>query len=232
MPTHEKELLMIRDLRRADRPRERLIRQGATSLSNQELIAILLRTGTKEQSVFHLSNELLKQFGMIQQLRHVTIEELMSVKGIGEAKAVQILAAIELGRRVLSKQEEERYTIRSPKDAASYMMTELSGLEQEHFVALFLNVKNEILHKQTIFIGGLNSSIVHPRELFKEAVKRAAASIIVMHNHPSGIPDPSPEDIEVTKRLVDAGRIIGIEVIDHIIIGNFNFVSLKEKGYM
>lgn len=176
--------------------------------------------------------ELLKTLETIQSFRDVTLEELMSIRGIGEAKAVHILAAVELGRRVYSASSEERYKIRSPKDAAAYVMTDLSGLQQEHFVALFLNVKNEVLHRQTIFIGGLNTSIVHPRELFKEAVRRSAASVIVMHNHPSGNPTPSEEDVLVTKRLVKAGEILGIQLLDHIIIGEYNFVSLKEKGYI
>src|SRR5690606_9894636 len=156
----------------------------------------------------------------LHELKHATLEEIISIKGIGEAKAVQLLAAIELGRRLSQKQVDSRFTIRSPKDAADYLIPEMSSLRQEHFVVLFLNVKNQILHKQTIFIGSLNSSIVHPREIFREAVKRSAASIICAHNHPSGVPTPSPEDIEVTKRLLEAGFIIGIELIDHVIIGD------------
>ncbi|QTD43256.1 DNA repair protein RadC [Sporosarcina sp. Te-1] len=223
---------MIRDVHVSDRPRERLIRQGASSLSNQELIAILLRTGTKEESVLMLANRILKSFDKIQDLRDATIEEMMAVKGVGQAKAVQILAAVEIGKRLYQKHTEGKYTIRSPEDAAAYLMTDMASLQQEHFVALFLNVKNEVLHKQTVFIGSLNSSIVHPREIFREAVKRSAASIIVAHNHPSGHPTPSPEDIEVTKRLVEAGSIVGIELLDHVIIGDHRFISLKEKGYM
>ncbi|MER2089829.1 MAG: DNA repair protein RadC [Sporosarcina sp.] len=223
---------MIRDVHIADRPRERLIRQGADSLSNQELIAILLRTGTKQESVLVLANRILSSFDKIQDLKYATIEEMMQVKGVGKAKAVQLLAAAEIGKRLYRKHSEGRYTIRSPEDAAAYLMTDMSSLNQEHFVVLFLNVKNEVLHKQTIFIGSLNSSIVHPREIFREAVKRSAASIIAAHNHPSGNPSPSPEDIEVTKRLIEAGSIMGIEVIDHIIIGDHKFLSLKEKGYM
>lgn len=224
--------MMIRDVHIADRPRERLIRQGAASLSNQELIAILLRTGTKEESVLVLANRILSSFDKIQDMQYATIEEMMSVKGVGQAKAVQLLAAAEIGKRMYRKHSEGRYTIRSPEDAASYLMTDMSSLSQEHFVVLFLNVKNEVLHKQTIFIGSLNSSIVHPRDIFREAVKRSAASIIAAHNHPSGNPSPSPEDIEVTKRLVEAGSIMGIEVLDHVIIGDHQFLSLKEKGYM
>ncbi|MFF2755055.1 DNA repair protein RadC [Psychrobacillus sp. NPDC058041] len=224
--------LMIKDVHLADRPRERLVRQGAESLSNQELIAILLRTGTKQESVLHLANRVLSFFEQIQELKNATIEEIMSVKGIGEAKAVQLLAAVELGRRLSQQQTDNKFTIRSPQDAATYLMPDMTFLKQEHFVALFLNVKNQILHKQTIFIGSLNASIVHPREIFREAVKRSAASIICAHNHPSGNPAPSPEDIDVTKRLYEAGQLMGIELLDHVIIGDHQFISLKEKGYM
>lgn len=224
--------LMIRDVHIADRPRERLIRQGAESLSNQELLAILLRTGTKQESVLHLANRVLGFFEQIQELKNATMEEMMTVKGIGQAKAVQLLAAVELGKRLSQQKTNEKYTIRSPKDAATYLMPEMASLTQEHFVTLFLNVKNQILHKQTIFIGSLNASIVHPREIFREAVKRSAASIICAHNHPSGNPSPSTEDIDVTKRLMEAGRLMGIELLDHVIIGDHQFISLKEKGYM
>ncbi|SOC02566.1 DNA replication and repair protein RadC [Ureibacillus xyleni] len=179
--------LMIRDVHVDDRPRERLINQGAQSLSNQELIAILLRTGTKQESVLTLANRVLNYFEKLHGLKHATLEEIVSIKGIGEAKAVQLLAAIELGRRLAQKQVDSRFTIRSPQDAATFLMPEMSSLHQEHFVVLFLNVKNQVLHKQTIFIGSLNSSIVHPREIYREAVKRSAASIICAHNHPSGV---------------------------------------------
>lgn len=205
--------LMIRDVHEADRPRERLIRQGAASLSNQELIAILLRTGTKQESVLHLANRVLTYFEQLHELKTATIEEMTAVKGIGEAKGVQILAAIELGRRLSQQQTDGKFTVRSPKDAATYLMADMTSLKQENFVVLFMNVKNQVLHRQTIFIGSLNASIVHPREIFREAVKRSAASIICAHNHPSGNPAPSPEDIEVTKRLQDAGQIMGIEVL-------------------
>lgn len=224
--------LMIRDVHVSDRPRERLVRQGASSLSNQELIAILLRTGTKQESVLHLANRVLNYFEQIQELKNASIEEITAVKGIGQAKAVQLLAAVELGKRLSQQKTDEKFTIRSPKDAATYLMQDMTSLNQEHFVTLFLNVKNQILHKQTIFIGSLNASIVHPREIFREAVKRSAASIICAHNHPSGNPSPSTEDIDVTKRLYEAGLLMGIELLDHVIIGDHQFISLKEKGYM
>nr|WP_328797287.1 DNA repair protein RadC [Lysinibacillus sphaericus] len=223
--------LMLRYVHLEDRPRERLMRQGAESLSNQELIAILLRTGTKEESVLVLANRVLTVFERLHYLKHATIEEMVAIKGIGEVKAIQLLAAIELGRRLAQKQNDEKFTIRSPQDAAAYLMPDMTSLNQEHFVVLFLNIKNQIIHRQTIFIGSLNASIVHPREIFREAVKRSAASIICAHNHPSGVPTPSEEDIEVTKRIEEAGYIMGIELIDHVIIGDHQFISLKEKGY-
>ncbi|SDO95956.1 DNA replication and repair protein RadC [Litchfieldia salsa] len=224
--------LMIRDFPIDERPRERLLSEGPESLSNHELLAIILRTGTKEESVLQLSNRLLNQFEGLRLLKEATVEEITSIKGIGPAKAIQIMASVELGRRIGRLQYEDRYVIRSPEDGANYLMEEMRFLTQEHFVCLYLNTKNQVLAKQTIFIGSLNASIVHPREVFKEAFKRSAASIIALHNHPSGDPTPSREDIDVTKRLVECGKIIGIEVLDHIIIGEHKYVSLKEKGYL
>lgn len=223
--------LKIHDVLEVDRPRERLIRQGAKSLSNQELIAILLGTGTKKESVLTVANRVLINFEKLHNLKHATLEEIMDIKGIGEAKAVLLLAAIELGRRLATKDLEERFTIRSPEDAATFLMQDMTSLQQEHFVCLFLNVKNQVLHKQTIFVGSLNASIVHPREIFREAVKRSAASIICAHNHPSGVPTPSPEDVDVTTRLYEAGKIVGVDLLDHVIIGDHQFISMKEKGY-
>lgn len=175
--------IKIRDVHESDRPRERLLRQGAASLSNQELLAILLRSGTKEESVLALANRILLHFEKLHALREATIEEMTTIKGVGEVKAIQILAAIELGKRLAQRELQERYTIRSPEDAANYLMQEMTSLQQEHFVVLFLNTKNQVLHKKTIFIGSLNASIVHPREIFREAVKRSAATIICAHNH-------------------------------------------------
>lgn len=222
----------MREVHASDRPRERFIRQGAESLSNQELLAILIRTGTKNESALTLANRILIQFEKLHGLKQATLEELTEIKGMGQAKAIQLLAAIELGKRLAQKELDSKFTIRSPEDAANFLMPELEPLQQEHFVALYLNVKNQILHKQTIFVGSLNASIVHPRELFRVAIRRAAASIIVAHNHPSGNPTPSPEDIEVTKRLIEAGHILGVDLLDHLIIGDHQFISLKEKGYI
>ena len=224
--------LMIRDFPQDERPRERFIQNGPESLSNHELIAILLRTGTKDESVLELSNRLLTNFEGLRLLKTATLEEMTEIKGIGQAKAIQILAAVEIGRRIANLNYTDRYVIRSPEDGANYVMNDMRFLSQEHFVCLYLNTKNQVLHKQTIFIGSLNASIVHPREVFREALKRSAASIICLHNHPSGDPAPSREDIEVTKRLVECGKMIGIDVLDHLIIGENKFVSLKEKGYL
>ncbi|WP_413065983.1 RadC family protein [Siminovitchia sp. 179-K 8D1 HS] len=223
---------MIKDFPVEDRPRERLIHHGPASLSNQELLAILLRTGTKSESVLQLANRLLTQFDGLLWLKEAALEEIMGIKGIGQAKAVQIAAAVELGRRISNLSYDDRYVIRSPEDGANYVMNDMRFLTQEHFVCLYLNTKNQVLHRQTIFIGSLNASIVHPREVFKEAFRRSAASIICLHNHPSGDPSPSREDIEVTKRLVECGKIIGIEILDHLIIGDNQYVSMKEKGLM
>ncbi|MBU8770203.1 MULTISPECIES: DNA repair protein RadC [Cytobacillus] len=224
--------LLIKDFPQDERPRERFVLNGPQSLSNHELIAILLRTGTKDESVLQLANRLLTHFEGLRLLKDASLDEITAIKGIGSAKAIQLLAAVEIGRRISTLTYDDRYTIRSPEDGANYVMHDMRFLSQEHFVCLYLNTKNQVLHKQTIFIGSLNASIVHPREVFKEAFRRSAASIICIHNHPSGDPTPSREDIEVTKRLAESGKIIGIEVLDHLIIGENKFVSLKEKGYL
>lgn len=224
--------LLIRDFPHDERPRERLLSEGSSNLSNQELLAILLRTGTKRESVLQLSNRLLNHFEGLRLLKDASVEEITAINGIGKVKAVQIMASIELGRRIGRLQYEDRYVIRSPEDGAKYVMDDMRFLSQEHFVCLYLNTKNQVLHRQTIFIGSLNASIVHPREVYKEAFRRSAASIICIHNHPSGDPAPSREDIEVTKRLVECGKILGIELLDHLIIGEHKYVSLKEKGYV
>lgn len=228
----QKESLMIRDFPKDERPRERFIQNGPESLSNHELVALMLRTGTKDESVLQLANRLLTHFEGLRLLKDATLNEITSIKGIGMAKAVHLLASVELGRRISNLNYDDRYVIRSPEDGAKYMMNDMRFLTQEHFVALYLNTKNQVLHKQTIFIGSLNASIVHPREVFKQAIRRSAASVICLHNHPSGDPSPSQEDIEVTKRLAECGKIIGIELLDHLIIGENKFVSLKEKGYL
>ncbi|KAB8134771.1 JAB domain-containing protein [Gracilibacillus oryzae] len=225
-------MVRMKEVPKRDRPRERLVEFGPNHLSNQELLAILFGTGNRQENVYQLAERVLRHFEGLGQLREVTIEELTGLKGIGQAKGVILLAAIELGKRIHMYQEKDRYIIRSPDDGANFLMEEMCQLKQEHFVVIFLNTKNQVIHRQTIFIGSLNASIVHPREVFREAVKRSAASIICAHNHPSGDPSPSQEDIHVTKRLVESGKVIGIDLLDHLIIGDHRFISLKEKGYL
>lgn len=179
--------VMIKNVPKEDRPRERAIRLGISHLTNQEVLAIILGTGSKDESVMTLASRVLMHFEGFKLLQDATIEELTSIKGIGEAKGVQVLAALELGKRASQFRPAEQYVIRSPDDGANFIMEDMRTLKQEHFVALFLNTKNQVIHRETLFIGSLNSSIVHPRELFREAVKRSAASVIVAHNHPSGV---------------------------------------------
>jgi len=179
-----------------------------------------------------LSQRLLHHFHGLRMLNEATVKELMNINGIGEAKAVEVLAAIELGKRVNQLQTPVRAAIHSPEAGAELVMDEMRFLSQEHFVCLYLNTKNQVLKRKTVFIGSLNASIVHPREVFKEAFRYSAASVICFHNHPSGDPNPSREDIAITQRLVECGQMLGIEVLDHIVIGDQKFISLKEKGYV
>lgn len=222
----------LRDVPFEDRPRERMMQYGAEALSHAELLAILLRTGTKQQSAVHLAGTVLKECGSLRNLMDMSIEELTSIRGIGPAKALQLRAGIELGRRLSKSQPGDVVVVRSPRDAADYIMDELRYLKKEHFICLFLNTKNHIIAKETLSIGTLNASLVHPREVFRAAIKLSSASIICAHNHPSGDPAPSPEDVSLTKRLAEAGQLVGIEVLDHLVIGDGRFVSLKEQGYL
>lgn len=224
--------LMIRDVPLEERPRERMKLYGAENLSNTELLAILLRTGVRGQSVIRIAEQILQKAGSLKELLEMKLEELSAIKGVGEAKAIQIKAGLELGRRLSRQTLLDRPKISSPKDVADLMMDSLRYLHQEHFIVLFLNTKNQVIGQETIFIGTLNSSLVHPREVFREGIRISAASIILVHNHPSGDPQPSKEDRDVTQRLVECGRLLGIEVLDHIIIGDGIYVSLKEKGFM
>ncbi|CAM3533935.1 MULTISPECIES: DNA repair protein RadC [Brevibacillus] len=215
-----------------DRPRERLLREGAIHLSDTELLAILLRTGREQESAYQLASRLLSTFGDLHGLAQAAHSELTELKGIGQVKAIELHAAFELGRRLRNAPRQARTTIRLPRDVADLMIPELAHLTQEHFVCLFLNTKNHVIGKQTIFVGSLDSSIVHPREVFKEAIRRSSASVICLHNHPSGDPTPSREDIAITRTLCEAGELVGISLLDHVIIGDGKYISLKEQGYM
>lgn len=223
---------MLRDLPREERPRERMMRSGAEALSHAELLAILLVTGTRKESALTVAQRILGQTDGLRRLVDMGIEELIGINGIGPAKAVQLKAAIELGRRMAASRVGDRVVIRSPRDAAELLAEQLRYLQKEHFVCLFLNTKNQVIAQETLSIGSLNASIVHPREVFRAAIKYGSASIVCAHNHPSGDPAPSPEDIAITKRLVESGRIVGIDVLDHIVVGDGHFVSLKEQGMM
>lgn len=220
----------IKDLPVEMRPREKMQSQGPEALSDGELLAILIRVGGRSESALDLANRLLAQPQGLRFLVEATIEELSRIKGIGLAKASQIKAAVELGRRISLDRGEIRPVIRSPEDVAALLMEKMRFLDREHFQVLTLNTKNQVLGIETAFIGSLNSSIVHPREIFKEAIRRSAAALILVHNHPSGDPNPSPEDLAVTRRLQEAGQLLGIEVLDHVIIGDQRFYSLKQQG--
>jgi DNA repair protein RadC len=215
-----------------ERPRERMYAQGAEVLSNAELLAILMRTGTKHVSVVQLAQQVLQATNGLHGLVESTVAELTAIRGLGTAKALQIKAGIELGRRLAKTSRDELFTVRSPEDAAMYLMEDLRYLQKEQFVCLFLNTKNQIICQETLSVGSLNASIVHPREVFRAAIRHGSATLICAHNHPSGDPTPSPEDLNITRRLKEVGELIGIPLMDHIVIGERKFVSLKQRGFM
>jgi len=221
---------MLKDLPAQERPRERLLQYGPEYLSNRELLAIILQTGTKDQSVFDLVDQLLAHFGSLPNLASATYEEMAIIKGIGPAKAAQVLAAFELAKRLNSTSLGVREVIQCPKDAATLVMDEMRLLDREHFVILMLNTKHAVIAKKVVSIGHLSASLVHPRELFKDVIKKSSAAIILIHNHPSGDPTPSEDDIKITKRLCEAGKLLGITVLDHLIVGDQRYVSLREQG--
>jgi len=220
----------IKDMPVGERPRERLQHYGAGALSTAELIAILLRSGVAGESVLHLAERLLARYGGLTGLAQASFAELCQEKGIGPAKVTQIKAALELGRRLLVASPQERPQVRSPADAANLLMLEMSLLAQEQMRVILLDSKNRVLAIPTIYQGSLNTSLIRVGELFREAIRQNCAAIIVVHNHPSGDPTPSPEDVLVTKQIVEAGKLLDIEVLDHLVIGRQRYVSLKERG--
>lgn len=230
MSGKEKRHLTVKELPEEMRPRERLFEQGATGLSDVELIAIVIRTGTRDQTSLQLAGQLLEEFGSLGKMSYASLEELSEFQGIGRAKAAQLIACVELGKRVFKAGLDVRRPITSPEQLASLLMLQTRDLDREHFKAVILNTKNHVLKIVDISIGSLNSSIVHPRELFKMVLKHSGAALIVAHNHPSGDPEPSSEDMRLTKRLSEAGKILGIDLLDHLILGDGRFVSLKERG--
>ncbi|OEK70301.1 hypothetical protein AST00_00740 [Staphylococcus equorum] len=223
--------MRINELADNQKPRERLLSYGASHLSHAELLAILINTGRKGSSSLDIANELLKTVDNLKELKRLSISDLNKIKGVGLYKALILKAAFELGERMHSGSVDDKIQISNPKDVADFMMGKMEHLTQEKFIALFLNSKNVIIKQKTIFIGTLNSSIVHPREIFSEAVKCASNAIIVLHNHPSGDVTPSTEDIKTTERLKECGQVLGIDLLDHIIIGDHTYLSMVEEGY-
>lgn len=220
----------IQCLPEADRPRERLLRHGPESMTTAELIAILLGSGMKGMPVLMLAQEIITRFGDIQSLSEATIEELCTIKGLGPAKALQLKAAISLGLRVARKTPTNKFRIEHPIHAYNLVKDELEKEHRELFVVILQDTKGCVINHQVVAIGTLSNALVHPREVFYPAIRHNAASIILVHNHPSGDPTPSKQDFEVTQALVEVGRLMGIPVNDHLIIGNQRYISLRQSG--
>jgi DNA repair protein RadC len=217
----------IRDLPSADRPRERLRDAGAAALSNQELLAILLRTGTAKESALALASRLLAQYGGVLGLARAGFPELRAEHGLGEAKAAQVQAALELGKRLSAAQPEERPLVRTPQDVANLLQAEMGLLDQEELRVVLLNSRNQVLAIPAVYRGSVHTAVVRVGEVFREALRHNAPGIIVVHNHPSGDPAPSPEDIKMTTKVIEAGNLLDVEVVDHIVLAQGRFESLK-----
>ncbi len=226
--------IMVRDLPPEERPREKLLAYGPSGLSNAELLAILLRSGTRKKSVLRIAEEILariKEQGLVGMV-HISVAELAKIDGVGKVKAATLQAAIELARRLAVQQSAKIQMITGPEDVARYAMPHYRFEQKEHFAVLLLNTKNHVISMPEVSVGSLSASVVHPREVFRAAIDHAAAAMILLHNHPSGDPTPSREDIAVTERLVKAGKIMDIPVLDHVVLGRDRFISLKEKGLL
>lgn len=220
----------ITDLQETERPRERLAALGPQALANAELIAILLRVGVPGENAVQVGQRLLQTFGGIGGLHRAPFNELLRQHGLGEAKAAQIKAAIELGRRLTLESPEERPVISSPADAAGLVLYEMGALEQEHLRVMLLDRRNRVLETVDLYRGSVNSSQIRVGEIFREAVRKNASALIVIHNHPSGDPTPSPDDVAVTRAILQAGQLLDVDVLDHLVIGAGRWVSLKERG--
>jgi DNA repair protein RadC len=228
----KEEHFTIKDIPIEDRPRERLIKFGPEALSNAELLAIILRTGTKSESAINMANRIMSGNDGLKFLSSCTIQELSQIKGIGNAKAAQIKAAVEIGKRLKGYKSDHKIKINSPEDIANLVMEDMRFLKKEHLRVIFLNTKNIVIDVKDLSIGSLNASVVHPREIYSEAIRKSSASIIICHNHPSGDPAQSQEDINITRRLYEVGKLVGIDLLDHVIIGDGCYISLKEKGIL
>ena len=221
---------LIKDIKVDERPRERLVNYGASSLSNEELLAILLKTGTKNSSVKTLARDILNMIEDLSDLKDMTINRLSSIRGIGKVKAIELIACIELGRRIYADKKIVRNKFSTSNDIYINNRNLFIDKKQEYFYCLYLNNKNELIERKLLFMGTVNRSVVHPREVFKYAYLSSASGIICMHNHPSGDISPSRDDIMFTKALVETGRVQGIPVLDHIIIGCDNYYSFSDNG--
>jgi DNA repair protein RadC len=220
----------IKDMPADERPRERLAHAGPAALSTAELLAIILRTGVSGENVLDVSQRLLAKYSGLSGLARAGFAELCAEKGLGAAKTAQLKAALELGRRLLVTAPDERPQVKSPSDAANLLMGEMGLLEQEHMRVVLLDTRNRVQGMHTVYQGSLNTTMVRVGELFRDAIRSNSAAIIVAHNHPSGDPTPSPEDVAVTQQIVSAGKLLDIDVLDHLIISQQRFVSLRERG--
>ncbi len=218
-----------------ERPRERLLKFGADELSTAHLMAIILKTGGRGKSALDLARELLMQFRSVKEIEAASLAEFSLIKGIGSAKVAQLKAAFELGRRLMASEAEgdpKKPSFKSSRDVYDHYRPRFYGLKKERFLCVMLDTKNRVFKESVVSEGTLTSSLVHPREVFRGAIKEAAASVLFLHNHPSGDPSPSRDDIAITERLVETGKVVGIEVLDHIIISDNDYLSLFEKGYI
>ena len=215
-----------------ERPRERMRALGVEALSMRELLALVIGSGSRGRGTMELADDLVSSFESARDLALASVERLCRVSGMGLARASRVIAAIELGKRVLKSSRGDRKTVRCPADAAGVVMEDMMNLDREHFRVMLLDSKNAVISVETVSIGTVNASIVHPREVLKPALEKSATSIILVHNHPTGSVSPSREDILITRRFEKCGRILGIDVVDHIIVGDNNYVSMKEGGYL
>ncbi len=222
--------ITVKEMPAEERPRERLAHAGPQALSTTELLAIILRTGVGGENVINMSTRILAQYGGLAGLARADFAQLEAVKGLGPAKTAQLLAAFELGRRLMLESPEERLQIRSPADAAHLLTPLIGHKEQENFVVLYLDTRNRVTDREILYKGSLNTSLVRVAEVFRGAIRRNIAGIIVAHNHPSGDPNPSPEDVALTRRLVKAGKLLEVDLLDHLVIGQNRYVSLRERA--
>jgi len=223
-------MLTIKEMPLCERPRERFLKYSSDVIQTHELIAIIMRTGSRQESVLDLSKRLFYKYDNLQDLSNASIRDLMKIRGIGESKAIALMAAFELGRRAHMMNFQKKVRLISPEQIYLFLKDQLELKTQEHLIGLYLNTKGELIKKKTLFIGSLNSSVIHPREIFKYAVIHSAASIVICHNHPSGDPTPSQNDIEVTKIIHKNSMMMDIMLMDHVIVGRDKYFSFKEKG--